>query len=122
MRNFLVFGGLCAAAGLLLGLKLAPKPKTEIKEVVKERVVTQTRTVTKPDGTIVQVIREAKDVQKEATKTEAVSQAMYAISATKYTDGDYGIGAGIRLGNLPAFLEGTYKQNGLIGVGLRLEF
>lgn len=89
------------AAGALIERKFAaaPETKTEIREIIKDRIVTVTKIVTAADGTKTEDSTSTEDTTKvvDAVKTEKAPLAKYMLGAGSDFNGLYGIEVKYRL-------------------------
>lgn len=125
MSKFLLFFSvLTFAAGIYLGKVYYAKVETKTVEVVKDKIVTVTKVVKKPDGTIEEnsTVTENKESKATETKTEQKQVAPELLVGVGYTiDKDYTAQVAKRLfGNVYLGVSGS--SNGTIGIGLVITF
>lgn len=125
IKTMFLAGVLCIGIGAVLGAKLTkPTSQVEIRELLKDRIVTVTREVSKPDGT--RITETIKEELKKVEKSTAVSvvekqdwavQALYGIAPEPY----YGVGIYRRvLGDL--YVGGTLNTREEAAVSLLYTF
>lgn len=93
------------AVGAVIGSKLN-KPEVQIETITKDRVVTQIKEVTRPDGTVERDTTRVEDRQQVqsiiAKKPDWTVQALYGINEVPY----YGVGLTRRIiGDLSAGVQ-----------------
>jgi hypothetical protein len=121
MLKYILIAFLAGIAIGIVGAEQYNKPLVLTKNVVKDRIVTVTKTVTKPDGTTTTLQKQTQKITATAIKSEAKPKLDYGISFSYDTNKNIAIGAQRRmLGNL--WLTGQISQSNTVSVGVLYEF
>lgn len=81
MRLYILVFLLGAVGGGFIAYKLAPKPPETVKTEYKDKIVTRTRIVKEPGGTIIKEVEKTEDKQGTKASPPLIRHHMISVSA-----------------------------------------